>query len=154
DRLIALIGALPQHERTATILHYLCGYSQADVATCLGLTESEVAKRLFSARRRLRSCAADNLGQSMRRQPPSRDEAFERRVQSRIRPFEDVDRSKLTALAHTHHAGDADERDLWLRSISSADAGDRVRRQYVVEHSGSREIVAFGAIQQSIYRPR
>jgi RNA polymerase sigma factor (sigma-70 family) len=154
DVLISLAGRLPEHERVVTILHYVCGYGQAEIAGFLGLTESAVAKRLFSARRRLRAHATAAFGGALGRSRPSRDELFERRVRGRLRPFADHDRSSLTVLAHAHHPGEQVERALWLQRRYASDPPGRTRQQYVVERSGTREIVAFGAIEQTVYRPR
>ena len=48
------IGSLPDHERTATTLYYINGYSQADIAGFLEVPVTTVKARLHAARKRLK----------------------------------------------------------------------------------------------------
>ncbi|HKP76564.1 MAG TPA: sigma-70 family RNA polymerase sigma factor [Longimicrobiaceae bacterium] len=66
------VAALPKGERHVTVLFYFLGYSQADIARLLRLKPGTVAKRLHSARLRIR-----------RRLPPSVRSEFVRVAPSR-----------------------------------------------------------------------
>lgn len=143
--MLSLIRACPEGERTVTALHYLGGYRQTEIAALLELSTTAVGKRLFSARRRMKARALDALERGLHASRPSRDEAFERRVVGRLRPSEDKDRVPVGALALLHHGGED-----WLRDRPAP----RARRQYVVEHATSGEILGYGAVEQSVYRPR
>jgi RNA polymerase sigma factor (sigma-70 family) len=76
ERLWEAIDALPEHERAATVLYYISGYSQREVGVFLGAPATAVKKRLFSARRRLRGLLLDLLEDSLRECRPSRHDAF------------------------------------------------------------------------------
>ena len=68
----AAVAALPDGERDVTVLFYFLGYSQPDIARVLRLKPGTVAKRLHSARLRIR-----------RRLPPSVRSDFVRAAPSR-----------------------------------------------------------------------
>ncbi|HEX2032711.1 MAG TPA: sigma-70 family RNA polymerase sigma factor [Chloroflexota bacterium] len=53
ETLAVAIRGLPDHERTATVLFYLSGYTQLDIARFLDVPPNTVKKRLQSARRRM-----------------------------------------------------------------------------------------------------
>jgi len=80
DKILAAVDSLPEHERSATMLFYIGGYSQDEVAEFLGVPVSTVKKRLYSARRRLREMLVDLVEDSLRERRPSRDELFSTRV--------------------------------------------------------------------------
>jgi RNA polymerase sigma factor (sigma-70 family) len=149
EELLDLIRALPEGERVVTLLHYLGGRDQAEIAAFLGLSPGAVAKRLFSARRRMKRQALDALSLRLDAARPSRDERFAERVAGRLRPSGEKDWVPVGALALLHH-GEED----WLRERRGFDAGERIRRQYVAEHSGSGEILGYGCVEQTPYRPR
>jgi RNA polymerase sigma factor (sigma-70 family) len=54
DRVLQMIGSLPQGQRIATTLFYIDGYSQREVAAFLGVPVSTVKNRLYAARKRLK----------------------------------------------------------------------------------------------------
>lgn len=76
DALAALIRALPERERTATVLFYVAGYDQADVARFLGVPVTTVKKRLQAARKRLHNTMETTMRDTFQKQAPSRDERF------------------------------------------------------------------------------
>jgi GNAT superfamily N-acetyltransferase len=154
DRVLSLMRSLPEGERLAAILYYIAGYTQAEIGACLGLPAGAIAKRLFSARRRLRRLAVERLANRLRGARPSRDTAFEERVSSALRPSSDRDWVPVGALAYACQTGEREECDVWLRNRRSFDAARRIRHHYVVEREGSGEILGYGAIEQSVYRPR
>ena len=80
DKILAAVDSLPEHVRSATMLFYIGGYSQDEVAAFLGVPISTVKKRLYSARRSLREMLVDLVEDSLRERRPSRDELFSTRV--------------------------------------------------------------------------
>lgn len=80
DRVFTALESLPEHERAATMLYYISGYSQDEVAQFLDVPVTTVKKRLFSARKRLREMLMDLVAESLRERRPSRDEMFATRV--------------------------------------------------------------------------
>ena len=54
EKVMEAIRALPEHQRMATMLFYINGYSQKDIAEFLEVPITTVKKRLHSARRRLK----------------------------------------------------------------------------------------------------
>ena len=55
------VKALPEKERTVTVLFYLSGYSLAEIGEFLDLPLGTVKNRLFSARKRLRAEMIDTM---------------------------------------------------------------------------------------------
>jgi RNA polymerase sigma factor (sigma-70 family) len=80
DKILAAIASLPDHERAATMLYYISGYSQNEVAEFLDVPSTTIKKRLYSARNRLREMLVDLVEDSLRELRPSRDELFANRV--------------------------------------------------------------------------
>lgn len=74
------IRALPEAERTATVLCYVDGYSQAEVAAFLEVPAPTVRKRLERARARLREAMVDMVKDSLAAEKPSRDGDFAQKV--------------------------------------------------------------------------
>ena len=70
------ISALPAHERAATTLYYIDGYSHGQIAGFLGVKETTVGTRLHSARGRLRGRLETMAREVLRQTRPSRDDAF------------------------------------------------------------------------------
>src|SRR5215831_14354202 len=54
SQILQAVDSLNDHERAATVLYYISGYSQEEVATFLGIPVTTVKKRLHSARAHLR----------------------------------------------------------------------------------------------------
>lgn len=125
----ALLDTLPEGERIAAILYYMADYSQAEIGACLGLRANTVAKRLFAARRHLKRRAVERFARGLRGARPSRNRSFEDAVLARLRPIVDGDRTE-------------------------PEAHGLIRRRYVAERPDSTAILGYGAIEQSIYRPR
>jgi RNA polymerase sigma factor (sigma-70 family) len=76
------VEGLPATERTVVALFYGQGRSHADISTFLGVPATTVAKRLHSARKRMREPLADALGIALAGCRPSRDERFAERVRA------------------------------------------------------------------------
>jgi len=80
DKILRAVDSLPDHERVATALYYISGYSQKEVADFLNVPVTTIKKRLHSARIRLREMLIDMVEDSLRELRPSRDEMFATRV--------------------------------------------------------------------------
>src|SRR5688572_7402301 len=74
------VRQLPEHERSATTLFYIGGYSMEEVATFLEVPVSTIKGRLHSARERLRTMLLDTVADDLRAHRPSRNESFATRV--------------------------------------------------------------------------
>src|SRR5919202_3805973 len=98
ERLWEAIDSLPEHERAATVLYYISGYSQREVGAFLGAPAAAVKKRLFSARRRLRGLLLDLLEDSLRERRPSRHDAFAAGVVEMLKAASAGDASRVKAL--------------------------------------------------------
>ncbi|MGH2351476.1 MAG: sigma-70 family RNA polymerase sigma factor, partial [Chloroflexota bacterium] len=101
----AMVRALPDHERIVTVLFYVGGYTQQDIARFLGVPVTTIKKRLQSSRKRLQermlTMEDDTLrehalprwprrslsgmltvvGDTLRERAPSRDDRFADTVQ-------------------------------------------------------------------------
>jgi RNA polymerase sigma factor (sigma-70 family) len=80
DKILMAVDSLPDHERAATALYYISGYSQDEIAGFLDVPVTTIKKRLYSARSRLREMLIDLAEDSLRERRPSRDELFSTRV--------------------------------------------------------------------------
>ncbi len=80
DKILTAVDSLPDHERAVTMLYYISGYSQDEVAEFLDVPVTTIKKRLYSARNRLREMLIDLVEDSLRERRPSRDELFATRV--------------------------------------------------------------------------
>src|SRR5262245_34733122 len=80
DKILTAIDSLPEHERAATMLYYIGGYSQEEVAEFLDVPVTTIKKRLHSARKRLREMLVELVEESLRERRPSRDDLFATRV--------------------------------------------------------------------------
>ena len=98
ERLWEAIDSLPEHERAATVLYYISGYSQREVGAFLGASATAVKKRLFSARRRLRGLLLDLLEDSLRECRPSRHDAFAAGVVEMLKAASRGDAARVKAL--------------------------------------------------------
>jgi RNA polymerase sigma-70 factor (ECF subfamily) len=51
---LAILGPLPNRQRTAAALHYLAGFSTSEIATAMSISEGAVGSHLHKARESLR----------------------------------------------------------------------------------------------------
>jgi len=148
------INALPENERLVTTLFYIDGYTQADIGDFLEVPVSTVNKRLYSARQRLKTNVVERFRSDLQQQRPSRDAKFSNEVNTKLRPFHDPDWPMVSAIASARAADDAPGHQLWLRGRQKFDESRYFRRHYVVENAARKQIVAYGAVEQSIYLPK
>lgn len=153
DRVLAEIKALPEHERMVTTLFYVSEYSQLEISAFLELPVSTIGKRLFSARQRLRERMLERFKDNLRDRRPSRDSVFADQVNARLRPFGEQDWMPITQLAFSLEPDFRGQNDLWLRSRQEFDETRYIRRHYVAEHAETQDILGYGSIEQSIFRP-
>ncbi|HEY1016479.1 MAG TPA: sigma-70 family RNA polymerase sigma factor [Herpetosiphonaceae bacterium] len=75
------IDRLPAHEREVTLLFYISGHPQHEIAAFLGLPVTTVKKRLFDARKRLRARMEQMAYDDLHASRPSRRPQFSQAVQ-------------------------------------------------------------------------
>jgi RNA polymerase sigma factor (sigma-70 family) len=78
------IKKLPVNERIVVMLFYVKEHSQSDISAFLEVPLTTVAKRLYSARVRLRGMLMDRFKTDLTARCPSRDETFAEKVQAGI----------------------------------------------------------------------
>lgn len=83
------IRALPDHEREATTLFYMDGYTQNEIADFLGVRATTISSRLHSARKRLQGRLAAMVQDELRAGRPSQDDSFVDRHVERVEQVED-----------------------------------------------------------------
>src|SRR5215510_5660365 len=153
-KVLQAINELPEHERLVTTLFYIDGYTQADIGDFLEVPVSTINKRLYSARQRLKSNVVELFKSDLQQQRPSRDANFSNEVNTKLRPFHDPDWPMVSAIASARTGDDAPGHELWLRGRQKFDESRYFRRHYVVENAGRKQIVAYGAVEQSVYLPK
>ena len=80
----AAIKRLPEKERMVVLLFYLKEYSQGDIGAFLEVPQTTIAKRLYSARGRLRGMIMDGFKSDLTARRPSRNESFAAKVKAGI----------------------------------------------------------------------
>ncbi len=153
-KVLQAINALPENERLVTTLFYVNGYTQADIGEFLEVPVSTVNKRLYSARQRLKGSVVDLVKDDLHKKRPSRDAKFSNQVHTKLRAFDDPDWSTVSAIASARAGKDTPGFELWLNRRQKFDESRYFRRQYVVENSRSKQIVAYGAVEQTVYLPK
>jgi RNA polymerase sigma factor (sigma-70 family) len=84
DRALAAVQELPQPEREVTALHFIDGYSSAQIGRFLEVPASTVRGRLQSAKQHLRERMVAMVKEEMGEHRPSRDDALAARVQAAL----------------------------------------------------------------------
>ena len=153
-KVLQAINALPENERLVTTLFYVNGYTQADIGEFLEVPVSTVNKRLYSARQRLKGSIVDLVKDDLRKQRPSRDTKFSNHVNTKLRAFNDPDWPTVSAIASARAGKDTPGYELWLTRRQKFDETRYFRRQYVAENARTKQIIAYGAVEQSIYLPK
>jgi len=153
-KVLQAINALPENERLVTTLFYVNGYTQADIGEFLEVPVTTVNKRLYSARQRLKAGVVELFKGDLQQQRPSRNEKFATEVNTKLRPFYDPDWPTVTAIASARAGTDARSYESWVNRRNAFDESRYFRRQYVVEDERTKQINAYGVIEQSIYLPK
>jgi RNA polymerase sigma factor (sigma-70 family) len=153
-KVLQAINALPENERLVTTLFYVNGYTQADIGEFLEVPVTTVNKRLYSARQRLKGSVVELFKGDLQQQRPSRDEKFANEVNTKLRPFHDPDWPTVTAIASARAGTDARSYESWVNRRKKFDESRYFRRQYVVEDERSKQIIAYGAVEQTVYLPK
>jgi len=81
ERVLTAIQTLPERQRMVTMLFYINGYSQREIADFLEVSVDAVKKRLQRARKRLRGRLVDMVRYDLQAKRPSRDDRFVQTVQ-------------------------------------------------------------------------
>ncbi len=152
-KVLQAINALPDNERLVTTLFYVNGYTQADIGEFLEVPVSTVNKRLYSARQRLKGSVVESFKGDLQQRRPSRDTSFSNEVNTKLRPFHDPDWSPVSAIA-SGRVADARGHELWLTRRQKFDESRYFRRHYVVENGRTGKIIAYGAVEQTVYLPK
>jgi len=152
DKVLREIGELPDKQRVVTMLFYVNGYTQDDISRFLDLPISTVNKRLYTARETLKGRMADLVRDDFAKRRPSRNKDFSNEVNTRLRPLSKNDWTSITRMAIASFPHDRLGKELWLSRRQAFADSKYIRRQYVAEDR--RRILAYGAIEQSIYLPR
>ena len=153
-KVLEAINALPENERLVTTLFYVDGYTQADIGEFLEVPVSTVNKRLYSARQRLKGSVVELFKGDLQQQRPSRNGNFSNQVNTKLRPFHDPDWPPVSAIASARAGEDARSHELWLSRRQKFDESRYFRRHYVVENGRTKQIIAYGAVEQTIYLPK
>ncbi len=154
EKVLAAIQALPDGERVVTTLFYIDEYSQTDISDFLGLQVTTVAKRLFSARRRLKQGLIGMLKEGLKQHCPSRHRDFASQVRARIRPLTEPDWEVVTSMAYGIGDASCEDKDHWIHKRKQFDESRLIRRQYVGQHADTGNLLGYGAIEQTIFLPK
>jgi RNA polymerase sigma factor (sigma-70 family) len=154
DKVRAAIAALPEHERLITTLFYVSEYSQKEISAFLELPVSTVVKRLYSARQRLKQRMIEMFKDDLQQRRPSRDQTFAEQVTARLRPYLGPDWEPITAFVYSLGPDFRQDGETWLRNRQQFDDTHYTRRQYVAEHAGTGQMLGYGAIEQTMFRPK
>src|SRR2546423_7389532 len=154
EKVLAAIRALPAGERLVTTLFYIDGYSQNDLGDFLELRATTVAKRLFSARRRLKQGLIGMLKEDLQQHRPSRQRDFAEQVQARLRPCAESDWETVSSMACGIAGAIRSEEDHWLRRRRQFDDSRLLRRHYVAQHAETGQVLGYGAVEQTIFLPK
>lgn len=152
----AALQALPPGERMVTTLFYIGEYSQAEISAFLELPMTTVVKRMYAARQRLKKTLQrlEMIPDELQTHRPSRDAAFAEQVNARLRPFAETDWALIprfvSGLAPDYRA----DEEVWLRHRQQFDEARFTRRQYVVEHAETGQLIGYGSIEQTIFLPQ
>ena len=84
EAVFAAIEKLPENERVIVALFYLKEHSQGNISAFLEIPLTTVAKRLYSARVRLRGKMMDKFKDDFTARRPSRNESFAEKVKAGI----------------------------------------------------------------------
>jgi len=78
EKVLEAIRALPEHQRVATTLFYINGYSQNDIAQFLEVPVTTVQKRLHDSRSQLKQRMIDMVQETLKHNVP--DERFSKKI--------------------------------------------------------------------------
>lgn len=148
------IKALPEHERLITTLFYLNEYSQREIGVFLDLPVSTIVKRLYSARQRLKQGMIEMLEDDLQKHRPSRNDSFAEQVSARLRPYVEGDWEPISAFVYGLTPDFRQDEEAWLHNRKEFDESEYTRRQYVAEHFDTGQILGYGSIEQTVFRPK
>jgi hypothetical protein len=74
-------------------------------------------------------------------------------LNTKLRPFHDPDWPTVSAIASARAGTDAPGYEFWVKRRQKFDESRYFRREYVVENE-RKQIIAYGAVEQTIYLPK
>jgi RNA polymerase sigma factor (sigma-70 family) len=150
------LTALPPGERMVTTLFYIGEYSQAEISAFLDLPVTTVVKRLYTARQRLKKTLQrlEMIPDELQTYRPSRNAAFAEQVSARLRPFAADDWASIPRFVYGLAPDYRADEEMWLRNRQQFNEARFTRRQYVVEHAETRQLIGYGSIEQTIFLPQ
>ena len=154
DKVLKAISELPEKQRLVTILFYVNGYTQDDIGRFLEVPVSTVNKRLYTAREKLKERMVEVVRSDLEQHRPSRNMSFSNEVNARLRPLTENDWPSITRLAFGRSPRDVDGMEMWVARRQNFAETTYLRRQYVAEDPKRKQILGYGAIEQTIYLPR
>ncbi|HSE30154.1 MAG TPA: GNAT family N-acetyltransferase [Pyrinomonadaceae bacterium] len=154
DKVLEAIRELPEKQRLVTMLFYVNGYSQDDIGRFLDVPVSTVNKRLYTARERLKERMVEVVRSDLDQHRPSRNNNFSNEVNARLRPLTENDWPSITRLAFGPSPRDVDGMEVWVARREKFAESTYLRRHYVAEDPKRKQILGYGAIEQTIYLPR
>jgi RNA polymerase sigma factor (sigma-70 family) len=96
--ILEAVESLREHERTVTVLYYISGYSQDEVAAFLEVPTTTVKKRLHDARAHLREMLMDTVAEDLRSRRPSRTVTFAEQIVEFIKAARDRNTERIKAM--------------------------------------------------------
>jgi len=81
EKVLAAVQALPEKQRMVTMLFYIDGYSQKEIADFLEVPAKTVKSRLHASRKRLKERMTEMVRDNLQEKRPSKDERFANTVQ-------------------------------------------------------------------------
>src|SRR6185503_7328777 len=82
NRVLNVVGALPESQREVITLFYMNEYSQEDIADFLNVPLSTIKNRLYAGRQKLKRRMLDMVTKSLEDSSP--DDRFSKRVVARL----------------------------------------------------------------------
>lgn len=90
----------------------------------------------------------------LQQQRPSRSAKFANEMNTKLRPFHDPDWPTVSAIASARAGADAPGYQLWINGRQKFNESRYFRRQYVAENERTKQIIAYGVVEQTIYLPK
>src|SRR5262249_46863340 len=111
-------------------------------------------KRLYAARQSMKERMFEVFSDDLKNRRPSHNEAFADEVRARLRPFAAEEWGIVSAFVYDLEPNFRQDDETWLQNRRQFDESSYRRRQYIIEQTGTQHMVGYGAIEQTVFRPR